>query len=137
MNREILFRGRREDGRGWAEGGIVQRSNGQVFIAPVCWASQIVIKAVDPATVGQYTGLKDKNGQKIFEGDVVEYEACDWPKTIRASVSWGDGCWQLWEQGCPTPSELDSSCTKWMTVIGNIHDTPELMNSEGTTRNGG
>lgn len=129
MKREILFRGKRMDGKGWAEGGIVPRANGQIFIAPIIDASQIIISAVDPDTVGQYTGLKDRNGTRIFEGDVVEYyEVCnrEEPQMVRAVVEWDDGGWMTKVRDCSIFDPLDRTNVKQMTVIGNIYDNPEL-----------
>lgn len=129
MKREILFRGERMDGNGWAEGGIILRANGQVFIAPIVNASQIIISAVDPDTVGQYTGLMDRNGKRIFEGDVVEYMGVGWeePVMVRAVVVWEYGGWTVQESdGCYLDPMAESEKTQ-MTVIGNIHDNPELL----------
>ena len=138
MKREILFRGKRVDGKGWVEGGIVLCANGQIFIAPIIDVSQVIIYAVDPATVGQYTGLTDKNGKRIFEGDIVEYVGVGWddPEMARAEVIWCgyDGGWGTTEGQDYCPDALTAPDAESMTVIGNIHDNPELLNSEGTTR---
>ncbi|MBO5384522.1 MAG: hypothetical protein J6A30_09505 [Ruminococcus sp.] len=83
---------------------------------------------VIPETVGQYTGLNDSNGRKIFEGDVIQDGNCDYNKyvveysTERGGFlpfAHGDGC------GCCEINTLhDSTCH---TVIGNIYDNPELI----------
>ena len=133
MNREILFRGKRVDGNGWIEGGIGPRANGQIFIAPIIDASQIIISAVDPATVGQYTGLKDRNGKRIFEGDICiwvdndgEYDA-----NCKYVVSWEQEetgfCLQIYDTGEDCGLDYFGDGRDGLEIIGNIHDNPELM----------
>lgn len=65
--REIKFRGKRLDNGEWIEGDLL-RMNGHWFIFPDPAPEGIDKYEVDPATVGEFTGLKDKNGKEIYEG---------------------------------------------------------------------
>ena len=125
--RENLFRGKRTDCEAWVEGDLIQAFRGNQLsscsIMPntptaYCWK-------VDPETVGQYTGLTDKNGKRIFEGDIVE---CI-PGVEQAVIIWlkYSACFGLSFDGwCCGFDDYDFSPNDFK-VIGNIHDNPELL----------
>ena len=114
--REILFRGKRTDNGEWVEGFyLYTNENTQpVIIDMECCSNVIILE-----TVGQYTGLTDKNGTKIFEGDIVKhyssvYEISYIKKYTRFAGRDGSCIFA----GIP----LENT-----EVIGNIHDNPELF----------
>ena len=121
-----------DDGE-WVEGYLVKAVGGECMILPVttehCGGAEFSEGYhCDPTTVGQYTGLKDKNGKRIFEGDICrntrtgEIVSVKWHGTMAGYV-WNkrraDGF--LFDFG-----ELFRACDKY-EVIGNIHDNPELL----------
>ena len=76
MNREIKFRGKRLDNGEWTCGYFYQES-GNTYIIEDCQKESMLNRnityKVDPDTVGQYTGLKDKNGKEIYDGDILAH----------------------------------------------------------------
>lgn len=120
--REILFRGKRKDNGEWEQGDLDRGLFANIdFISYFKTIGERVSYEVIPETVGQYTGLTDKNGKKIFEGDIILFDE---------------------EYGHIEYDDLDAqfilSFDTWVTtfgivnsrdveVIGNIHDNPELL----------
>ena len=123
--REILFRGKRLDNGDFIIGDLRRGKTGK---AAVYWDVLKMYMDVDPETVGQYTGLTDKNGRKIFEGDIIHglFLFC---MPIEAVVTFQDGAFGLeWQWGDARRfSAFTSICNVTYEIVGNIHDNPELL----------
>lgn len=134
--REILFRGKQIDTGAWVEGAFCMKDCDDPFGELVDRPSIIKYEEphsgywfrVDPETVGQFTGLTDKNGKKIFEGDIVKaIRICNQEVWIDYVVMW-KGCFAL--QDAKTRNVPAIDLFNVYEVIGNIHDNPELLEVE-------
>lgn len=157
--KEYLFRGKRVDNGEWVEGGsIINAQDGNIWIIPTNGIIQytadsrklVYVEAIPvvPETVCEFTGLTDKNGKKIFEGDIIEtqeyydkpysakkrkkryigiveyvtykhnngiYYEAKWYVNIKDFDTYVYGAWSRFYD---------------CTVIGNIHDNPELLEED-------
>ena len=153
--REIIFRAKRLDNGEWVEGYLYEHEPALVGIAsendepePSKWfitrtgfadwnmPRPVELVEVDPSTVSQYTGLEDKNGKRIFEGDIVQYEerqmgGGDVLAAFPVTFEEGGFCvhyyflnnWLIGGSAGNTKLER-------IEVIGNIHDNPEFMKGD-------
>ena len=137
--REILFRGKRIYGDEWVDGSLVRFADGCDFICVQGENMDFLDKfAVIPDTVGQYTGLTDKNGKKIFEGDIVlfedespsNYEYHDCTEMRCGVIEYGDNCFYITNRIAVEMEDLVYNEKLDVEVIGNIHDNPELLKGE-------
>lgn len=125
MGREILFRGKCELSGLWNTGSLVKYKddygNEEYHIVQTDKGYVVVI----PETVGQFTGLTDKNGKRIFEGDIVT-GYFDHEKIIGYIFYGEDATFFIQRDGLYGIGL--NNATDWLSVIGNIHDNPELLN---------
>ncbi len=125
MENRYLFRGKRIDTGEWVYGLPSCDEDGEIEEIEVWSEDDINFYSVDPSTVCQCTGLKDKNGKLIWENDIVSY--CDCTKEDYV-ISWeqNKACFEYQQYSCSMMNfdEL-SSCE--VEVIGNVFDNPELL----------
>jgi uncharacterized phage protein (TIGR01671 family) len=136
--REILFRGKRIDNGEWVEGFYHYTNWYHPVTKELAFTNHWILPVggqdafqVDPETVGQYTGLIDKNGKKIFEGDIHErvghYFVVKHGESKRSANEDGRYGWHF-------KAVKDGACggfygdeKDYVNIIGNIHDNPELL----------
>ena len=132
--REILFRGKRFKDGEWVEGWVTSQFK-KFFDGEILTRIQSNIfggglHLVDTETVGQYTGLEDKNGKRMFEGDIVLDEQSGYNYLIKWFPEYA--CFSLanknghMEFGC---DEIEIFLND-LVVIGNVTDNPELLKGE-------
>ena len=126
MSREILFRGKMTDNGEWEVGGVFSSKNYTgIIVNAMRWVE------VDPETVCQYTGLTDKNGRKIFEGDIVKHfnRSNDNGEYVIGCIKWSqDSCKFINEHKDGIRYSTNNKCI--YEVIGNIFDNNGLLEGE-------
>lgn len=124
--REILFKAKRKDDGEWVEGYYMPRPNNPGKLRNyIVVVSQEKWYEIVPETLCQYTGIKDKNSQKIWENDIIKHERSDTTGAVKwfkeDYVGWCVDDVQINEQ--QFTEEMWNECD----VIGNIFDDPELI----------
>lgn len=137
MSREIEFRGKRLDNNEWEYGDLVHDNRGGCYVYPNDCAGLYTGNKVDPDTVGEFTGLLDKNNKKIFEGDIVRKRDLTFSLQYKGVVVYNSstGCFRIHSENKGTTMRMgfeasdvynDGKCTVTVKydyeVIGNIHD---------------
>lgn len=151
--REILFRGKASNPvikNKWVYGSYFEKikygtgtallKKPTLIVSEPEKSSGIAIVDVYKSTVGEYTGLTDKNGKKIFEGDIVRTHYANAPKAVFVETVVFDGgkfCATSTNEGCKTTAALWDGVPRLaidksvymdeVEIIGNIHDNPELL----------
>ena len=133
--REILFRGKRVDNGEWVEGSLIHQTKfygDPVDHYHILYDGEFHIDyygsaEVIPETVGQFTGLLDKNGKKIFEGDIIRFG------DIMGIINYSTGCYCVktnkpdWRsRNNPAIDIVLNEYPNEICVIGNIYDNPKL-----------
>ena len=150
--REVLFRGKRTDCEAWVEGDLLHYESGEMAICKGFSkygyeATEIIGRyKVLPETVGQYTGLTDKNGVRIFEGDILDvssdvaYGGVAVHRLGYFVVEFHNGCFMKSALDDPQLSFFDNAKRKGLyhfistdihKIVGNIHDNPEILKGGG------
>ena len=137
-NTRGLWRGKRVDSGEWAEGFLSKSRNVEEKPALLKFCIDyeengvMMSCIVDPSTLGECTGLRDKNGKLIFEGDIVkaEWSHLNITNTVIGVVEYDNAAFFLETDDHYLFFE-DNIFSADCDVIGNIHDSPELMNATG------
>lgn len=140
--REIKFRGKRLDNGEWEYGDLVAIEHKcglpcqcYAIIPDIACSGELLWKLlsdyeVDLATVGQYTGLKDKNGKEIWEDDVMRF-ITEFGETMTSEVAFMNGFFYVQGEDDDDIYGISYAVESMNAeIIGNIHDTPELLKTE-------
>lgn len=131
--REILFKAKRKDNGEWVDGALLQSEDASYIATSfLCEGKGLPLTVaayeIDPETLCQYTGLMEKNGEKIWENDIVSDERT----FILAAVKWFDDDYAGWHLYDNLIGEQQVTYGSWgeCEVIGNVFDNPELLEVE-------
>lgn len=134
--REILFKAKRIDNGKWVEGCYAKKHDllgkEEHFIFFEDKHNTWRCTEVDPETLCQFTGLCDKNGNKIWENDILMAHLDEsYPEDVTyETVEWGVAGWVAHETGSTDREYIDKFDLEHYEVVGNIFDNPELLQEE-------
>ena len=122
----IKFRGKSKKTVEWLYGDLIRNVEGAFAIVPpyeISMNNYYRNYVVDKETIGQYTGLKDKYGREIYEGDILYYRDAK----IKSPVTYRNGGFYFSHYGGTTFSAIADHEINKYTVVGNIYDNKELL----------
>lgn len=134
--REIIFKAKRIDNGEWVEGYYLKRydllGNEEHLIFHADSYTVWEYAEIDPETLCQFTGLRDKNGKRIWENDILMAHLDEsYPEdTTYETVEWGVAGWVTGEANSAGRQYLDEFDTEHYEVVGNIFDNKELLQEE-------
>lgn len=147
MEDRYLFKAKRLDNGEWEIGNLIALPTGDYEISNKCnnppdcdpmWDKVVITHKVDPTTICQCTGLKDKNGKLIWGNDIVDGHIKRGAAFLNCLVLWNESKarFDVRAKGCNFPMTLDEAAGDISVggldyeVVGNIFDNPELLESE-------
>ena len=126
--REIKFRAKTIDTGKWLYGCLqVPRIEGGGYYM---WDANMRQRKVDPETIGEFTSLKDRNGNDIYEGDIISFDYGDGEPVSEdlIEVRFVRGVFAfLWNGDLDDECSVSSPTHEWAIVKGNIHDNPDML----------
>lgn len=121
--RTIKFRGLRSDGKGWVYGDLNQND---IHHGVSILTNGVINNSVIPETVGQFTGLHDKNGKEVFESDVLNFG-----NNNPVEVKFENGAFTVFSEPLGWDFDIEDipilTDFKYCEIIGNIFENPDLV----------
>ena len=126
--REIKFRAKTIDTGEWLYGclQVPRKEGGRYYM----WDASMWQRQVDPETIGEFTSLKDRNGNDIYEGDIISFDYGDGEPVSEdlIEVRFVRGVFAfLWNGDLDDECSVSSPTHEWAIVKGNIHDNPDML----------
>lgn len=128
--REIKFRGKDIQTGEWVVGDLhTLCDRPYIHTAPSSFPYAGKRSFIDPETIGQYTGLKDKNDKEIYEGDILEVSHVGEASYLEVRFVRGVFAF-LWDGDLDDEFPRNAPTHEWARVVGNIHDNPERIKKQ-------